>query len=144
MKNIIIMIIRFISTSILGILVGMIAMMGMHYLSMVFYPLPEGVSLEDANALNEYMKTAPFGALIMVIVSHSAGAFIAGVVGKFLANISLWKQQNSFKLQALFIGLLFTYFGWLNLQELTHPSWFKIDLFFYVPAAFIGTKLVSK
>jgi hypothetical protein len=49
-------------------------MMAMHYLSMVFYPLPEGVTMEDADALNMYMKAAPLGALILVIIFHAIGS----------------------------------------------------------------------
>ena len=38
---------------VLGISIGMIIMMLMHYLSMLFYPLPEGVSMSDAEKFKE-------------------------------------------------------------------------------------------
>lgn len=119
-------------------------MMAMHYLSMVFYPLPEGVTMEDAEALNKYMAITPLGAMLLVIISHAMGSFIGAVVATLLSQISKWKNSTAFKYQWLVIGLIFTYAGWMNLQELTHPDWFKIDLLFYLPAAYLGYKLVAK
>ena len=143
MKNTIINSIKLISTTLIGILLGMIGMMAMHYLSMVFYPLPEGITIEDTDALNEYMKIAPLGALILVIISHASGAFFATIVSVLLSRLSILKVTIDFKYQYLFLGLLFTYLGWYNLQELAHPDWFNIDLLFYIPAAYLGNKLVN-
>ena len=135
---------RAISTTIIGVILGMMGMMAMHYLSMVFYPLPEGVTMEDAEALNKYMAITPLGAMLLVIISHAMGSFIGAVVATLLSQISKWKNSTAFKYQWLVIGLIFTYAGWMNLQELTHPDWFKIDLLFYLPAAYLGYKLVAK
>ncbi|MDC3395101.1 hypothetical protein OAX10_01990 [Flavobacteriales bacterium] len=137
-------ILRAISTTIIGVILGMMGMMAMHYLSIVFYPLPEGVTMEDAEALNKYMAIAPLGAMLLVIISHAMGSFIGAVVATLLSQISKWKNSTAFKYQWLVIGLIFTYAGWMNLQELTHPDWFKIDLLFYLPAAYLGYKLVAK
>jgi len=119
-------------------------MMAMHYLSMVFYPLPEGVTMEDAEALNKYMAIAPLGAMLLVIVSHAMGSFIGALVATLLSQVSKWENSTAFKYQFLFIGLLFTYTGWYNLENLIHPDWFKIDLLFYLPAAYLGYILVAK
>lgn len=135
---------RAITTTIIGVILGMMGMMAMHYLSMVFYPLPEGVTMEDAEALNKYMAIAPLGAMLLVIVSHAMGSFIGSLVATLLSQVSKWKNSTAFKYQFLFIGLLFTYAGWYNLENLIHPDWFKIDLLFYLPAAYLGYKLVAK
>ena len=118
--------------------------MAMHYLSIVFYPLPEGLTMEDAEALNKYMAIAPLGAMLLVIVSHAMGSFIGALVATLLSQVSKWKNSTAFKYQFLFIGLLFTYAGWYNLENLIHPDWFKIDLLFYLPAAYLGYSLVAK
>ena len=144
MKNAILTLVRLGSTTLIGIVLGMIGMMAMHYLCMVFYPLPEGVTMEDAEALNAYMKTAPLGVLILVIISHSMGSFIATISAILLSRIPIWNNTTFFKYQYLFLGLLFTYFGWCNIQELAHPNWFKIDLLFYLPSAYLGRYLVIK
>ena len=52
----------------------------------------------------------------------------------------LVKSRN----QYIIIGIIFTYAGWYNLETLTHPNWFKIDLLFYLPAAYLGYSLVAK
>ena len=135
---------RAITTTIIGVILGMMGMMAMHYLSMVFYPLPEGVTMEDAEALNKYMAIAPLGAMLLVIVSHAMGSFIGALVATLLSQVSKWKNSTDFKYQFLFIGLLFTYTGWYNLENLIHPDWFKIDLLFYLPTAYLGYSLVAK
>jgi uncharacterized protein YacL len=135
---------RAITTTIIGVILGMMGMMAMHYLSMVFYPLPEGVAMEDAEALNKYMEIAPLGAMILVIVSHAMGSFFGALSATLLSQVSEWKNSIPFQYQFLIIGLIFTYAGWLNLESLTHPDWFKIDLLFYLPAAYFGYKLVAK
>ena len=135
---------RAITTTIIGVILGMMGMMAMHYLSMMLYPLPEGVTMEDAEALNKYMAIAPLGAMLLVIVSHAMGSFIGALVATLLSQVSKWKNSTAFKYQFLFIGLLFTYAGWYNLENLIHPDWFKIDLLFYLPAAYLGYKLVAK
>ena len=112
---------RVIITATVGIILGMIGVMGMHYLSMVFYPLPVGVTMEDTEALNKYMEIAPLGAMLLVIISHAMGSFIGALAATLLSQISKWNNTTAFKYQFLFIGLLFTYFGWYNLQSLTHP-----------------------
>ena len=135
---------RAITTTIIGVVLGMMGMMAMHYLSIVFYPLPEGLTMEDAEALNKYMAIAPLGAMLLVIVSHAMGSFIGALVATLLSQVSKWENSTAFKYQFLFIGLLFTYAGWYNLENLIHPDWFKIDLLFYLPAAYLGYKLVAK
>ncbi len=135
---------RAISTTIVGTVLGMIGMMGMHYISMVFYPLPVGITMGDVDALNKYMEITPLGAMLLVIVSHAMGSFIGTLVATLLSQVSEWKNTTAFKYQFLVIGLIFTYAGWYNLETLTHPNWFKIDLLFYLPAAYLGHKLVAK
>ena len=135
---------RAITTTIIGVILGMMGMMAMHFLSMMLYPLPEGVTMEDAEALNKYMAIAPLGAMLLVIFSHAMGSFIGALVATLLSQVSKWKNSTAFKYQFLFIGLLFTYTGWYNLENLIHPDWFKIDLLFYLPAAYLGYKLVAK
>ena len=135
---------RAITTTIIGVILGMMAMIAMHYLSMVFYPLPEAVTMEDAEALNKYMAVAPLGAILLVIFSRAIRSFIGALVATLLSQVSKWKNSTAIKYQFLFIGLLFTYAGWYNLENLIHPDLFKIDLLFYLPAAYLGYSLVAK
>ena len=104
MKNAILTLVRLGSTTLIGIILGMIGMMAMHYLCMVFYPLPEGVTMEDAEALNAYMKIAPLGAFwYWFIISHSMGSFIATISAILLSRFPIWNNATFFKYQHLFL-----------------------------------------
>ena len=74
---------RAITTTIIGVI---LVMMAMHYLSMLFFPLPEGVKMEDAEALNKYIAIAPLVAMLLVIVSHAIGSFIGALVATLLSQ----------------------------------------------------------
>ena len=43
---------------ILGLIIGNIAIMSLHYLGLYFYPLPEGADMSDMTAIAEYVKIA--------------------------------------------------------------------------------------
>ena len=134
---------RFIVSTVIGIGIGMVAMMLMHYLSAFIYPMPDGVKFGTIE-FNEYMKVVPTGALILAILSHSIGSFAASILSSLLSRYSEWRNTKSFRFQYLIIGVFFTYAGWENLNSIPHPSWFKIDLLFYIPAAYFGYKIVNK
>ena len=68
--------------------------------------------------------------MLLVIFSHAMGSFIGALVATLLSQVSKWKNSTTFKYQFLFIGLLFTYANWHNLENIIHPDWFKIDLLF--------------
>jgi hypothetical protein len=72
------------------------------------------------------------------------GSFIGALVATLLSQVSKWKNSTAFKYQFLFICLFFTFAGWHNLENLIHPIRFKIDLLFYLPAAYLGYKLFAK
>ena len=82
--------------------------------------------------------------MLLVIFSHAMGSFIGALVATLLSQVSKWKNSTAFKYQFLFIGLLFTYAGWYNLENLIHSDWFKIDFLFYLPGAYLGYKLAAK
>ena len=82
-------------------------MMGLHYLSIILYPLPESIDLlnseglNDPEALKEYIKTAPFGALICIMFAHISGAFLVESL------VVLWLSLNGlFILLAFYLHLL--------------------------------------
>ena len=129
------MLLRNILAVILGLVIGNIAIMGLHYLSMLAYPLANGVEMSDIDAIASYIKTAPLGSLILVMVAHLGGTFIAG--------ISVALVSDSIK--AIYIvGVFFTLAGIYNLYVLPHPIWFNIEAILYFPAAMYGYKLIEK
>ena len=128
---------------VLGISIGMIIMMLMHYLSMLFYPLPEGVSMSDAEKFNQYLETAPAGAFILALISHAIGAFTSSILSVKIACSKEWVSKNISLSIPIIVGSIFTISGYLNLNGIPHPDWFVVDLLFYFPAAYFGYKLVK-
>tara|TARA_E500000331_G_C17272751_1_gene720067 strand:+ start:5179 stop:5571 length:393 start_codon:yes stop_codon:yes gene_type:complete len=117
-----------------GIIVGNLAIMGLHYLGMYFYPLPEGTNMDDMNAIAEYVKIASLGSLLMVMIAHIGGTFIAGIAAAMLSK----KMYVSY-----IIGGFFTIMGIWNLYLLPHPIWFNLEAILYLPAAIYGFKLIA-
>ena len=126
--------IRNISSVIIGIIVGLFAIMALHQLGMVFYPLPEGVDMNDSDAIAEYIKIAPLGALLLVMFAHLGGTFLAAVASTFIS-----KEKNI----CFIIGSVFTIFGLMNLYQLPHPMWFNIEAVLYLPSAYLGYTLIA-
>ena len=120
---------------ILGLIIGNITIMGLHYLGIYFYPLPEGVDMSDMTAIAEYVKIAPLGSLLIVMLAHIGGTFIAG-----LSTTLLSKEI----IIAYVVGGFFTIMGIWNLYLLPHPMWFNIEVVLYLPAAIFGFKLATK
>ena len=118
-----------------GLLIGNIAIMGLHYLGMVFYPLPEKVTMNDIKAITKYISVAPIGSLLFVMLAHIGGTFIAGISTSLISKDII---------PIYIIGGFFTIAGIYNLYLLPHPLWFNIEVFFYFPAAIYSHKLMLK
>ena len=118
-----------------GLIVGNLAIMGLHYLGIYFYPLPEGTNIDDMNAIAEYMKIASLGSLLMVMFAHIGGTFIAGIAATLLS-----KEMYV----AYIVGGFFTIMGIWNLYLLPHPIWFNFEAILYLPAAIYGFNLVKR
>lgn len=127
--------IRNILSVVVGIIVGLFAITALHQLGMVFYPLPEGVEMNDSEDIAEYIKVAPLGALFMVMFAHLGGTFLASI------SSSLVSKEKTI---CYIVGGVFTLFGVINLYQLPHPMWFNIEVVLYLPAALLGYKLISR
>lgn len=122
---------------IVGLVVGMCGMTVLHMLSMLIYPLPEGLDTSDYGAFGEYIATMPLGAFVLVWVAHGGGAFIAAATCTAIVGQRWW-------VGAWILGVLFTLAGISNLLMLAHPWWFAaVDALLYIPAALLGCYLVG-
>ena len=127
--------IRDIISVIVGIIVGMFSIMSLHYLGMIFYPLPEGVNINNLEEISKYISVAPIGSLLFVMFAHIAGTFISGISAALISkNI----------IPIYIIGGFFTLSGIYNIYILSHPTWFYIEIFLYFPAAIFANKLISR
>ena len=122
---------------IVGLVIGMCGMTALHMLSMLIYPLPQGLDTTDYEAFSEYIATMPLGAFLLVWVAHSGGAFIAAATCTAIVGQRWWGGAG-------ILGVLFTLAGISNLLMLAHPWWFAaVDVLLYIPAALLGCYLVG-
>lgn len=125
--------------NILGVIVGLAfgnaGIMLLHKAATYVYPFPEGMDQNNMDHIASYLETAPLGAFFMVIVAHLGGTFLGG-----LGTSIFSKNINT----AYIVGGLFTIFGIINLTMLPHPWWMWMEVVFYVPASFLGFKIIKR
>ena len=125
--------------NILGVIVGLAfgnaGIMLLHKAAGYVYPFPEGMDQNNMDHIASYLETAPLGAFFMVIVAHLGGAFLGG-----LGTSIFSKNINT----AYIVGGLFTILGTINLTMLPHPWWMWMEVVFYVPAAYLGFKIIKR
>jgi len=107
--------------SLLAILVGMVTAMLLilviQLISSKMYPLPEGLSPENAQAMSEWVMSLPISAFILLLASY----FVATFDGVMLA---CWLAPNQPRAHGLVVFALLAASAALNLVTITHPSWF--------------------
>ncbi len=128
--------------SIIGVIVGILA--GVLVISLIqmlghsIYPVPEGLDMKDPAVVAEYIKTAPVGAILSVLIGYLLGALVAGFVSTKVGKV------NHIKLGLicgifLLLGVIMTIFA------IPHPVWFMItSVILTVPMALLGAKLATK
>ena len=120
---------------VLGLVVGNVGIMLLHKAASYLYPFPEGMDQNNMDHIASYLETAPLGALFMVVIAHLGGTFLGGLGASLLS-----KNMNT----AYIVGGLFTVFGIINLTMLPHPLWMWAEVLFYVPAAYLGFKIIKR
>ncbi len=112
--------------------VGGIFVVGLELLGQQIYPLPEGVDPNNLEQLKEYIKQAPVGALLLVLVAQSAGSFFGGVVTGWLGCSRLFQL-------GLIYGVLALVMAGINVYSIPHPTWFVVlSLLLPIPLALFG------
>jgi hypothetical protein len=112
--------------------VGGICVFGLEWIGQQIYPLPEGVDPSNQQQLNDYLKQAPAGALLMVLLAQCAGSFVGGVVTGWLGCSRLFQL-------GLIYGCLALLMAALNVYFIPHPAWFVVlSLLLPIPLALLG------
>lgn len=128
---------------VVGIIVGSIVMMGIHFVTVVIYPVPEGLDMyssdpEMQKELVAWMASLPVGAWLLGWLAHAVGCLSAASVAMLIAG------RRSL-VPALFVGAWFTLGGILNAVQLQAPVWFYvIDVPVYLLGAFAVGKLLRR
>jgi hypothetical protein len=128
--------------SILGVVFGLVASMAtitaVHQLSLLFYPLPEGVDANNVEQLKELLPKMPMEALVLVVLAWESGAFVGGAVAALIAG---WARC----VHAGIIGALVLAATIANFRMLPgHPDWMIVaGLLLPLPVSLIAGKIVS-
>lgn len=115
-----------------SVAVGLVQQLG-HYL----YPLPAGTNSNNAEAIKNYIETAPFMAIFFVIISYAVGALVGGFVSTKIAN-------DSKKIYAIIIGIIFLLTSIYMMTVIPSPIWFWILGISVWTLVLIGYKLALK
>lgn len=129
-KNILIVIAGFVGGSIIN--------MGLVTLGHKVLPIP-GVDPNDPAALAEVMPTLEPKYFIFIFLAHALGT----LVGAFIA----YKIAKTHKMRfAMYVGLIFLFFGIMVSFMIPAPTWFVATdiLLAYIPMAWLGGKLAAK
>ena len=132
-----------IAAVVVGTLLGMVVMTGLHSASALVYPPPEGIDLMSSDPLKQalaraWMETLPAGAFVLAWMAHWMGCMSGAAIA------SLIDGRRSI-VPAAVVGALFTVAGILNLREIPHPSWFGfVDVPSYLLVALIAGKLLLR
>lgn len=102
-----------------GVVVGFIVIFVVQNISSAMYTLPEGVGMDDREALARAMATLPIGAFLLVLLSYAMGSFIGGWMAARHA-------PSSSLAHAIAVGVVLTVAGLLNLMAFRHPMWFIV------------------
>lgn len=117
-----------------GLLSAFVVMMIFEYINSLIFPFPENFAMSDLDAVQQFSKTLPDTAYILVLLGWAAGSFLAG-----------WVAQKISKNDQLFIPLmlsaLLTLLGVINFLMLAHPVWMlTLGIFVFIGLPFIGFK----
>ncbi len=120
-----------------GVLAGSVIMVVVETLGHKIYPVAMNLETATKEAKEEFMKTIPVEAMLMIILAWAIGSFIAGIVSTLIS-----KENTSFA--ALRSGAVLLAFAIVNMISIPHPIWFWIaGLLVFIPFAWLGFKLLS-
>lgn len=123
---------------IVAALAGFVTLGAITFLSSLLYPAPEGLDVNDAEAMRAYVESVPMGGKLIVLTAWIAGAFVAGFTAQKLAPDG--KGMTS----AMIAGGVLLLAGIMNALTIPHPLWMTIlGLLQYIPVARIGAKVAG-
>ncbi len=129
-------VLRSIGGVVVGLAVGSLLITGVQLVSIMVYPLPDGIDPHDIEALKALLGDIPVGALLFVLLSYCVGTFAGAAVAARIAG-------RLHMLHAIVVGGFFLAGGIMNLIQIPHPGWFIFPcLAIFMPSAWLGGRLV--
>lgn len=94
------------------------------------YPLPMELDPKKPEEFALYMKDAPVGMYIWVLISYALGSVAAGIVLRLMRTNLI---------AAVIIGIILTALGYFNFLSIPHPDWVVITgLVSFIPFTLLG------
>lgn len=112
------------------------------YINIRLFPPPDGLSIFDpeavkSGAMQAYLATLPFAAVLMVLVAHLSQTFVGGwVVGRL--------GVSHFTVLAMIIAVLSMIGGAMNMMDIPLPAWMWVEQPLYVLTAWWGMRVARR
>ena len=104
----------------------------------IVYPLPQGMSPADRDAMQHYIDHLPPTAFVLLLSGYALGSFCCGLVIRLIA-------RSSDKTPAYLAGLGLTTAGIVNFFSYEHPWWVIIvGLLLFLPLTLLGLSILKK
>ena len=121
-----------------GLMVAMLIITVIESLNAKLHPLPNGVNIEDREAMQGYINSLPKTAFIILLSGYLLASFFCGLVIRLIA-----KSDDRTPAYLASIGL--TTAGIVNFFSFEHPWWvIIIGLLIFVPVTLYGFTLIKK
>lgn len=121
-----------------GMVVGMAWNMGFVQLNTsVLFPMPEGVTFEDADAFAKYLEGLPAAAFLVTMVAHLGQSFFGALVASFIA-------RKGTRVVAMIIGVLSLIGGVMAMSMFGGPAWMWIEMPLYLVLSWWAAQIVLK
>lgn len=111
-----------------GMVVGMVANMGLIFANMALFPAPPGLDFNDTEAMQAYIGALPATGFILPMVAHLMQAGLGGWVAARLG-------ASRPVVLALIIGVVTLAGGLYNLMVLPGPWWMWVEVPLYLVVA---------
>lgn len=130
--------VKSILTVIAAFILGGIAVFCFETVGHSVYPIPKDLDTTNYEQLGAYVKTAPLGALLFVLLAQSAGSTVGGAVCGFFGH-------SRATLLSIIYGVLALVMASLNLIMIPHPMWMIIaSIALPIPLSVIAGQFTSK
>ena len=127
---------RTILSLIAGIFIAFLIIMLMQSVSMKMYPVPEGLDMNDAEAMKSYIAGMPFAAFLWILAGYAIASFAGGMVATGISKILR---------QSFIVAMVLMMANTANLMMIPHPIWFAIiSSVIYFPFAWLGGKTIQR
>ncbi|OGT48397.1 MAG: hypothetical protein A3F17_04810 [Gammaproteobacteria bacterium RIFCSPHIGHO2_12_FULL_41_15] len=121
---------------IFGILSAFVVISLIEMINHILYPMPANLNPNEMQAIQEWIKTLPALAYLIVLLAYFMGSVVGGAIARLI-------HRNSMA-TAITVGCVMFLAGVANFLMIRAPVWFAvICLLTYVPSACFGAWIVG-